>query len=507
MFRTLVSLSLVGCIENGVSPTGDPAAGPGPDVLVTPPALEFGTLGLGQEERQVFRVQNVGESTLHVSDVAIGAGLSFAVPGEGFDLEPGEEREVEVTFTPMGADENYGQVLVVSDDPDSPEATVDLLGRGAVPELVITPESYNFGDTFVPCGASVDLELKNVGNEVLVIDELGYASGGMLTLAPDSLPTLPLTLAPGGSTTVRVDLAAASAGSDTGRLDVESNDPRGVVSADQNGEGTYEESHVESFTEPGIPPVDVLLLVDNSGSMEGDNQDDVTDGMPDFFDELQSVADWQLMLVTQDSGCATGGVLDASSTDPEGFVSDHAFDGGGDLTEKLLSLADRALGLTGPGACNEGFLRPGALLHVIVMSDESEQSGRSGPYWVSQLGSRVSTPAHLKISGVLDLNRNCGDNSGPGGYEEAIDATGGAKLDICSPRWGNQLSGIASEVLAGMRTYNLAAEPDPQSVVVEVEGVATTSFTIQGSDVTITDPPIGEGDEVVITYGVAADCP
>lgn len=53
MFRTLVSLSLVGCIENGVSPTGDPAAGPGPDVLVTPPALEFGTLGLGQEERQV----------------------------------------------------------------------------------------------------------------------------------------------------------------------------------------------------------------------------------------------------------------------------------------------------------------------------------------------------------------------------------------------------------------------------------------------------------------------
>lgn len=509
MFRSVCLLSLVGCIENAVAPGGDGVGGPAPDVLVTPPALTFGTLGLGETEAQTFRVENVGEATLHVTDVVIGSGLAFSVTADAtvFDLAPGESRDVEVTFEPMGADENYGRALVLSDDPDTAEAGVDLLGYGAVPELAITPETYGFGDTFVPCGSSVDLELANVGSEALVIRDLDYASGGLLSLDPSSLPTLPLTLAPGQKTSVRVDFLAADVGSDTGRLDVTSNDPRGVVSADQSGEGTWFDARSETFTEPGVPPVDVLLLIDNSGSMESDNTDDVRLGMPAFFDELQLVADWQLILVTQDDGCATGGILDPSTNAPDTLVANHAFDGGGNLTERLFALADRALGQTGPGACNEGFLRPGALLHLIVMSDEEEQSGQSGLDWVTTFASRVSAPDHLKISGVLDLYRRCGDNSGPDGYEEAIDATGGAKLDICNATWGAQLSDIASEVLAGIRTYNLAEVPEPASVEVEVNGVATSAFTVSGADVTVADPPIGEGDVVEIRYGLPATCP
>jgi hypothetical protein len=57
-----------------------------------------------------------------------------------------------------------------------------------------------------------------------------------------------------------------------------------------------------------------------------------------------------------------------------------------------------------------------------------------------------------------------------------------------------------------MRVYDLAEDPDPASVVVEVNGVGTTGFGVVGRRVTVSDPPIGEGDLVEIRYGVLATC-
>jgi hypothetical protein len=511
-----VTVALVGCSEIGFVPKDEAAQGPGPDILVTPPALEFGTLSMGDQERQVFNVQNVGEATLHVENVVIASGLSFSITSREttFDLEPGESTDMQVTFTPMGANENYGQAMVLSDDSDTPEATVDLLGHGAVPELKITPETYVFGDAFVPCGSSVELELENIGTEDLTITEWDYASAGLLTFDPAAAPALPITLRPSEKTAVTIDFTPTTSGSDTGRFDVTSNDPRGVVSADQNGEGTYVNEREETFTEPGVPPVDVMILIDQSGSMEQDNVDDVQNGFPDFVQELQRVSDWQLALVTEysgaNAGCATQGVLDDRTNNVENILVNNAFPGtmgfGNYDTEALLRLASIALDKTDPGECNEGFLRPGSLLHIIVLSDEREQSGQTGTYWVNQFENYVSAPDFLKVSGVLDLQVNCGDGSGPSGYLEAVNATGGASLNICNANWGQQFSDIASEVIAGTRTYNLARDPDPASVEVTVNGNRTNDFDVSGANVTINSPPVGEGDEVVISYGVLDTC-
>lgn len=512
MNRSIFALALVatGCSEFDLRSGNDPDLGPAPDILVDPPSLTFGTLSVGEQESQSFTVQNIGDATLHVTGVVIGSGIAYIVKGPEtvFDLEPGQTMDVEVAFSPMGADENYGQVLVVSDDPDSPEAPVDLLGFGAVPELQISPDNYVFGDAFIPCGDSVDLELKNVGSEALTITDVDYASGGLLSLDTSNAPQLPVTLQPGEFRTVTVDFAPATAGSDTGRLSVTSNDPRGVVTADQNGEGAYEQSLTETFTTPGVPPVDVLILIDNSCSMQEDNEDDVQNGMPDFVAELQATSDWQVMEVTQASGCANGGVMDASTPNVSNVLVNNAFNAVGvvpdEVTEALLELADTALSKTGPGQCNEGFLRPGALLHIITMSDEPEQSGQSASYWVNELGGYAISPDFLKISGVLDLNGTCG--RGAAVYRDAVTQTGGSQLNICNSNWGANFGDIASEVLDGIRTYNLSQEPDPASVVVTVNGAPTTDITVTGKDVTVNNPPVGEGDEVTITYGVLAEC-
>jgi hypothetical protein len=507
MARGWLWIGALGCSEYAVNPEQDKDAGPAPDIVVDPGSLTFDLLSRDDEEVQSFTVRNVGGSTLHVSDVVVATGLSFSVEGEAFELEPEQERDFEVTFAPMGADENYGQVLVLSDDPDTPEAPVDLLGYGAVPELQITPDSYVFGDAPIPCGASVELELRNVGSEDLVITDLEYRSGGLLTFDDNGLEAeLPITLAPDESRKAFVVFTPTTIGADTGELEVTSNDPRGVVSADQNGEGSYGEEATEAFTEPGVPPVDVMMLIDNSCSMNEDNIDDVEDGFPAFIDELQQVADWQLIEVTEQDACANGGIITPSTPNPADLLIDNAFNAPFNFwTEALLRQANEALQKTDAGECNEGFLRPGALLHIIILSDEADISPNTPAHWVNEYEAFVASPAHLKISLAGDLS-NCG--GGSTGYEAAVDLTGGIILDICDANWGANFSDIASEILEGIRTYNLTDPAVPETIVVTVNGTPTTDFdyAAAGNSVTITSPPIGEGDLVEITYAVAAEC-
>jgi hypothetical protein len=508
-------LGLAACSEFNLQSKPQPEVVPDPDIRVDPPTLTYGTLATSEEEIQTFTIENVGAADLHVSDVIVASGISFSVLTDPREvvLAPGDVTTVDVAFTPLGSGQNFGQVLVLSDDPDTPEAPVDLLGTGAVPELKITPDSHQFGETFIPCGDSVELTMENVGDEDLVITDWTYVSGGQLTLDDSAArPQLPITLSPGELTSVFVDFEAATEGSDTGMLEVVSNDPRGVLTADQNGEGAWSELVTEAFTEPGIPPVDVMFLIDQSCSMSEDNQDDITVGIPPFVAELQNVADWQLIQITESDGCANGGIIDASVPNADQLLVDNAFGGifdtGGFLTEALLELAERALSKTGPGQCNDGFLRPGALLHIIVASDEEEQSGHSGAHWVGEYQNYVSAAALVKVSSIVDLNRACGDNSGPGGYLEASNLTGGSTLNICSPTWGNQLTDIASEVLAGIRTYNLSQAAEESTIEVSINGTVTTDwdYTASSHSVTINDPPVGEGDLVEISYSPLAVC-
>jgi len=206
-----------------------------------------------------------------------------------------------------------------------------------------------------------------------------------------------------------------------------------------------------------------------------------------------------------------GGILDASTPNASDLLVKNAFDAGGSipyLTEQLLALADVALSKTGSGQCNDGFLRPGALLHIITISDEHEQSGKPYTYWLADYDTYVPSPDFVKVSAVADINKNCGDGTGAGGYEDAANATGGSLLNICDSSWGVNFGAIASSVLAGARSYNLAQPAIESTIVVTVNGTPTSSWTYTptGNTVSISDPPIGDGDVVEITYNVEGTC-
>ena len=267
-------VAVTGCSEWELNSHADLDNLPGPNIVVAPPALQYAMLSSGETEVQSFTISNDGDAPLDVSDIRVATGLAFTLltPQVEYLIEVGDTVKIDVGFSPVST-MDFGQVLVYSDDPDSPEVPVDLSGQGAVPQLEITPNFHDFGPTAIPCGDQVEVFLNSIGAEDLTITDLDFLSGGLLTIDDARVQeVLPLTLEPGKAASVWVNLSAVDIGADTGTLSVTSNDPRGVVTADQTAEGFYSDATTEQFLEPDVPPVDVMFLIDQSCSMEQDRQ-------------------------------------------------------------------------------------------------------------------------------------------------------------------------------------------------------------------------------------------
>ncbi len=502
-----MSALLVGaaCSEYNVQPRVDPADGVAPDIVVVPEALTFGPLPAGQGATEVFRVRNVGEGVLDVEgmELTIGADAFSLASTSGFVLEPDEEREVEVGFLPIG-EVTLGQVTVFSDDPDTPEATVDLEGLGEVPALQITPDSYQFPGV---CDDEVVLELRNVGLSDLQITAIDYQASPDLALLT-TLP-LPLVLAPDDFRDLTVAFTAQGSTTALGTLTVTSNDPRGDRTADQQVEGSGD-LVTESYTVLADPPVDILFAIDKSCSMIDDARA-LGQAFDQFISEIDYVTDdWQIGVATKDGGCFNNGILTAQTPDYEGEFLDATSGGvftAGSLTEALLELTDNALLKTVPGSCNDGFVRGNALLHVIAVSDEPEQSGQPWDYWVGRWQARMSDPNLVMVSGVIvDPNGgNCGE---PGdGYIQAVQGTGGVMLDVCNSNWGSYAQQLGAASASSLLTYLLSTVPDEATIEVSVDGTAYANGWHYDPvrNAVVIDVELPEGSEVTIEY-VSVGC-
>jgi hypothetical protein len=523
---------VAGCSEQGFTPVEKPKLIPNPDIAVMPSVLDFGVVASGDQVLRSFTVSNSGETALHVTDLELISAGPFTIltPESDFEflLDPNGMREFEVVFEPAQAVDATGEITVFSDDWDEPRSIVELMALAAVPELVISPDIFDFGDSPIPCEQEVELTLSNIGLEPLVIDSLDYTSStGEMALFDANI--WPITLNTYEEVAVSVTFAPTITGASLGILEVSSTDPRGVVQAEQTGNGAYDvEVHdqfvvpdaiVDSYKSPtrnlddfyapkyktdnfnaatdktdtytapkyqtdifwapqlamdsfqapvgvldefggisGAPPVDVLFVVDQSCSMKSVNSA-LGDAFQDFIDEIELVTTgWHIGVVTNDDGCFNYGILDEYTgsgttilTDDYDALFTQAVTEGGCpngypscKTESLLELTTIALEQTGIGRCNDGFLRAGALLHIIVVSDEEEQSykvdtSNTWTHWIWEFTNYVSDPALIKISGIVDFANlsgdGCGDGTGAVGYEEAISYTGGELLNVCTSDW------------------------------------------------------------------------
>jgi len=505
-------LFLLACSDTGFSTLKPDVGEAWPAISVTPDRLDFWNAGAGDVVVLPVTIWSVGETLLRVESVTIRGDASFTVvEGEvAFDLPSGASRDVEIAFSPLQAGDLAAEAVIVSDDPDALETVVALAGGGDVPSLVITPSTWDFGALPSGCADTVDLTLQNVGTDDLLVESWAFAGAGF-SIEAERAP--PFTLGPYDRTTATVTFAPVASGAADALLSVTSNDPQGIVEAAQSGEGTVAERGADTFESAINPPVDILFAVDQSASMN-DDAVDLAGAFTSFIDTLSAATNsWNIGVVTTDTGCFNVGILDASTVGlTTSFTEAVALGDDRDILydESLFQLVDTALRESAAGGCNEGFLRAGAPLHVIVVSDEPERSTEVASVWtwewyLDRWYALVASDPLLRVSGIVDVDR-C--NEGATGYAEAIDATGGDALSICSGDWADRLSTLGGASLDYLWTFTLSEIPVEGSISVEVDGAARASGWVYdaGLNAVVMDT-LTPGSTVNVAYDLASTCP
>lgn len=112
-----------------------------PDIAASPAALDFGQVFITASKTLPLLISNEGTDLLTVSSI-VSDNPEFTVDVSNFNLDPGGEQIVQVTFTPVNPVASSGTLTITSNDPDEPVLTVAMQGQGVIPpDIGVTPAS------------------------------------------------------------------------------------------------------------------------------------------------------------------------------------------------------------------------------------------------------------------------------------------------------------------------------------------------------------------------------
>ncbi|MBX2799527.1 MAG: hypothetical protein KTR31_17760 [Myxococcales bacterium] len=374
-----------------------------------------------------------------------------------------------------------------------------------VPELSVEPREHQFVDW---CPQDRTVTLRNVGTADLTLFDVALTPEPFTVLTLEHELPLPLTLEPGEHAAVTVQHTPEGVGEAEAFLRVDSDDPEGLRWATLSSSvtsRTVRDSHEVSED----PPADILFAIDKSCSMRHEAYA-LGVALADFVDRVDEVtADWRLGAVTRDDGCFNVGVLEPDWPHVEDVFVDAATDAVGppaELAEKLFEMTDNALALVDPGECNHGFLRPGAVVHLVTVSDEDEQSGISGATWLTRWAEQVGDARRITLSAVVDTSPkgDCGTHGAA--YADAATAADGLVLDVCDKDWGQQMVALGDRTAETLHSYLLSALPIDGTLRIELDGTQLDDgWTYDPARNAVRfDTPPKPGTTVWITYEVGS---
>lgn len=281
---------------------------------------------------------------------------------------------------------------------------------------------------------------------------------------------------------------------------------------------------VDAFVQKQVQKVDILWIIDNSGSM-APKQQRVRQNFEAFMRKLaESSVDYHIGVVTTDTmnPLESGRLQKKNATlaqpwidrtcqppacDPVavfGQISSVGIRGSWD--EKGLLAATMALSppLTSPGGPNAGFVRDDAALFIILLSDEEDSScqpvqpfggcvepmqfGATDYFsrWLEGLkgfgrtelvtmGAIVATAPAVAIPGTGGAARGCQFTPQPSQsssdygfhaprYVAVAEATGGLAADICHSDYLPALANLGFLATGAKTTFALSRRPDPATL-------------------------------------------
>ena len=520
------------------------------EILLVGPTINFGTVPRGTRMEGTSTLRNRGSGPCEVVSAALERSIFDIVfsnyfefvslePAAPFTLSPGEEAVLTAsyfprTLTPLSETfGDRGSIELRIQDPFSDERDVscggggatgrlcgvDLVGRSAIAEIAVLPGNLDIGMVTLGCNSQTqEMRAYNTGTAEVQVTSIGLEGcTGEFTLS--SVPALPATLARGEFLSFDLRYAPADLGEDRCRVVVEgTTEGGGRIVVPIRGEGVDFSRTVDRFEQVSGRAVDVLFVVDNSGSM-GEEQSNLARNFDAFIDAADAWdSDFQIGVVTTqidgdvrdpagggsrapgellgspriitprtpsyasvfadnvrvgtgDPGTAESGLESARMALTDPVVTDLDAPCDEDCVEPYACVSHPVLG-SGCGGYNRGFLREDASLEIVFVSDEEDQSRADLPFFIdffqSIKGALNDTLFHA--SAIVGPPGGCSSSDGDAAegerYIGVADATGGESASICDSEFATALESIGSRAFGLRRQFFLSRVADPFTVEV-----------------------------------------
>jgi hypothetical protein len=481
---------------------------------VVPSQVQFGAVEVTRSLRRAFEIRNNGADRCIITAVRLvgGSDPAFSLPGGDIisqEIPPGAAETVVVEFAPTTAGTATGQVEFSISSPTRPYNTVDLSGVGSDGTLLIVPNELGFGTIGVGCRSRArTVTVYNTGNSAVEITSIDLGASMSTAFSLPNVPSLPTSIPAGGSETFDVGFRADARSAYAGAVEIDAvinGTPTTYIVA-LTGRGDVDATQVDEFEQLGQPKVDILFVIDKTGSM-GDEQQALGSNFQAFiqFAEAQGL-DYQLGVTTTFRDSEEDGRLVSAqpgSTDASGpmgpqqyrivtprttpspsavFASnvDFQLTGGSAADESGMEASYRALSAPRITNWNSGFLRRDAVLSVIWVSDAGDGSPQPVDFYINFF---------LSIKGFRNTNLFSASaivppypNPGQGGcrfdgspapsgrYIAAANRTGGVFQSICTSDWSRSLEDLSTTAFGFKSRFFLTNQPVISTLKVFIDG-------------------------------------
>jgi hypothetical protein len=210
----------------------------GGSLLVSPNAVNFGPVPVGQEADNNVRITNSSSSSIAISQINV-SGQTFSLPGNNsmpINISAGGTYSLGVSFTPVSTANYSGQVTLMGTS-GRMIAQVPMQGQGSpqgAPQLTVSAASLSFGSVTVNTAATQTLTLTSSGTSPVTVSSAAITGAGF-TVVGSSLPVM---LNPSQAVTLHVLFNPTATGTANGQITINSNSSAGAALVALSGTGT-----------------------------------------------------------------------------------------------------------------------------------------------------------------------------------------------------------------------------------------------------------------------------
>ena len=446
-----------------------------PSIIVAPELLDFGHLLSGFEsDTMTITISNGGSAGLIVDHLEL-EGANYLVDTSGFVVPAGGWQQIEVGYTPKTFEHNEGYIDIYLEGDEVASESVWLSGNGDAPVINVMPADHDFGSPLLGCDVTKEIIIQNDGNVDLIVTSIDIMASvpAEITIDFGTLSEFPWSISPNGRVAFFANYVPLDEEPDTTLFDVTSSDPKTpLYGAFTEGAGVISNEVIERWIQESTIIVDIIWIIDNSGSMMP-FQNLLGLNMGDFMTMFLSYSpDFQMAFITTDSPIFVSTPIDARTHLPidEAIATIDSIGVGGSGWEKGLQMLEDCMLSS---ECTN-WMRPGAKLIAIFLSDEPDHSNRTPISFINSFDA-IKPGAFVPFAIIGDPPQGCPaqtgwNTQGGWGYYDVVQHYASQWFSICDEDWGAQLESLAQTISVKTVFELNSVDPHVDTVRVWING-------------------------------------